>query len=51
MDIKNLKSHIKDNDLFGTLATILRLHKETNEPIKDELIDNLVYLQDNHRIK
>ena len=51
MNLKNLKFHIKNNDFFGTLATILHLHKQTNELLDDELIDSLMYLQDNHKIK
>ncbi len=50
MDLKNLKFHIKNIDDFGTLATILSLHKQTKKPPTDEIIEELMFLQEYHKI-
>lgn len=50
MSKKSLKFHIKSNDYFGTLATILSLKKESNAPIPSSIIDDLVFLQNNYKI-
>jgi hypothetical protein len=51
MNLKNLQFHIKNQDYFGTLATVLNLARQRNEPPPDNLIDELLYLQENHEIK
>ncbi len=58
-DRDNLLFHIKENDYFGTLATVLSLMKERlndkkfskwrTETLKKET-DNLMYLQRSHKI-
>lgn len=57
--IQNLKFHIKNEDYFGTLATILDLFRsdalekkfifDKNKVLK-KIIKDLVYLQDNYKI-
>ncbi|MCK5510943.1 hypothetical protein KAI65_05400 [Candidatus Parcubacteria bacterium] len=51
--IQNLKFHIKSEDYFGTLATVLDLFRldvfDRNKILKG-IIKNLVYLQDNYKI-
>ena len=59
MTEENLKFHIKENDYFGTLATVLDLvsqdlqkdEQNRNAEILQRLRDNLVYLQRSHRIE
>jgi len=62
MDRKQIKRHIKAEDYFGTLATVLDLARQELEQNKKRpnpnwqikllknLRDNLVYLQENYRI-
>jgi hypothetical protein len=57
--IQNLKFHIKSDDYFGTLATILDLLRldtlekkfifDKNKVLK-RIVKDLVYLQDNYKI-
>jgi len=59
MNKASLQFHIEKNDLFGTLATVLdlvsqdlarrRYHRHAETLI--ELRDQLVYLQESHRIE
>lgn len=58
--VKSLKNHIKVNDYFGTLATVLDLTRQTNEKSIKELQRNnkllntlkkdLLFLQENYKI-
>jgi len=59
MSLKSLKFHIKNNDYFGTLATVLSLIKEKSLDsglTKDDdkaikkIIDDLMFLQKNYVI-
>ena len=50
MSIKSLKFHVKSQDYFGTLATVLSLNKQTNQEIPQSVIDDLMYLQKNYKI-
>lgn len=53
----NLEFHIKNNDYFGTLATILSLIAQKNkleqeeQKSLDKIINDLMYLQNNYIIK
>ncbi len=57
--IQNLKFHIKSEDYFGTLATVLDLFRldvlekkfifDKDEVLK-KIVKDLVYLQDNYKI-
>lgn len=56
---KSLEFHIKSNDYFGTLATVLNLIKEnlneknldiTHKKILNNCINDLMYLQNNFKI-
>ncbi|MCK5062161.1 hypothetical protein KAR28_06485 [Candidatus Parcubacteria bacterium] len=49
--IKRLKFHIKNNDYFGTLATVLDLVRQSknNKALKN-IKDDLIHLQDNYCI-
>lgn len=47
---KSLKFHIESQDYFGTLATILSLCRQDNQPIPENIIDDLMYLQNNFKI-
>jgi len=59
MTKRSLKFHIKQNDCFGTLATVLDLVRQDlrrkgdrgNATTLLRLRDNLVYLQRSHRIE
>jgi hypothetical protein len=52
-----LEFHIKNNDYFGTLATILSLINQKNQLQKEErttlnkVINDLMHLQENYIIK
>ena len=48
---QQLTSHIKAQDYFGTLATVLNLIHEPHTDTTQEIIDELTYLQDNYEIK
>jgi len=57
--IQNLKFHIKSEDYFGTLATVLDLFRLNvfekkfifdKDKILKKIIKDLVYLQDNYKI-
>jgi hypothetical protein len=56
MSIKSIKFHIKSNDYFGTLATIISMVKQQPENIKsnqnilNRLEKQLMFLQNNYRI-
>lgn len=56
MSQKSIKFHIKSNDYFGTLATILSMIKQTPESITshikslDKLEKDLMFLQNNYKI-
>ena len=56
MNKQSLKFHIKSDDYFGTLATVLSLIRQTPENNKehvrtlDNLEKDLLYLQDEYRI-
>ena len=53
-DEKSVKFHVKSNDYFGTLATILSLWQQKQEWPEEnyqELHDDLVNLQNNYYIK
>lgn len=53
MNKKSLKFHIKSDDYFGTLATILSLwQQEKKYPEKDveETIEDLLFLQKEYKI-
>jgi len=59
----NIEFHVKSQDYFGTLATILSLnlemlHEKINDSSLEEtdrlikgIITNLMYLQDNYKIE
>jgi hypothetical protein len=53
----NLEFHIKNNDYFGTLATILSLINQKDQLQKEErttlnkVINDLMHLQENYIIK
>ncbi len=52
MDKKSLEFHIKSQDYFGSLSTILNLIKQIldskeNVIISDKVIKDLLYLQEN----
>jgi len=54
---KDIKSHLKSGDYFGTLATIIDLMAQEKEKIEirqnkvlKNLKDDLVYLQKNYKI-
>jgi len=55
-DIKNLKFHIKSDDYFGTLATILSLTRQTLVGHKSQYIslkkieNDLMFLQNKYKI-
>jgi len=59
MDEKSLQFHIKENDYFGTLATVLDLVSQdlrrkglhSNAEILSRLRDRLMYLQQGYRIE
>ncbi len=59
MNAKSLKFHIKENDFFGTIATVIDLVSQDlrkngqnrNAEILQRLRDNLVDLQHSHRIE
>lgn len=48
--LSSLKFHIKSQDYFGTLATVLSLCRQGNQPIPEHIIDELIYLQNNFKI-
>jgi hypothetical protein len=59
MSLKSLKFHIKSDDYFGTLATVLNLINEKNlkhelleedSQIIKKIIKNLIFLQENYKI-
>jgi len=47
---KSLKFHIKSQDYFGTLATVLSLCRQEEKIIPEHIIDDLMYLQKNFKI-
>jgi hypothetical protein len=58
-EIKSLEFHIKSNDYFGTLATILSLtrqnlekneHKKLNIKTLSKIEKDLLFLQKNYKI-
>ena len=56
MSIKSLKFHIKSNDYFGTLATIISIVWQQPESLGDNIKvltrieKDLVFLQNNYKI-
>lgn len=46
-----LKFHIKSQDYFGTLATVLSLCRQTGQEIPEGVIEDLMYLQQNYKIE
>jgi len=48
---KSLKFHIKSQDYFGTLATVISLCRQTGREIPKHIIEDLMYLQKNYRIE
>ena len=57
--IQNLKFHIKSEDYFGTLATVLDLFRLDvfekkfifdKDKILKKIVKDLIYLQDNYKI-
>ncbi|MFA5163241.1 MAG: hypothetical protein WC441_01805 [Patescibacteria group bacterium] len=56
MSKKSIEFHVKSNDYFGTLATVLSLIKQTPENIEkhiksfNKLEKDLLYLQNNYKI-
>ncbi len=54
---KALKAHIKANDYFGTLATVLSfIRRDIDRVLKSSktlkrIEDDLMWLQENHKIK
>jgi hypothetical protein len=46
-----LKFHIKSQDYFGTLATVLSLRRQTKQEIPESVIEDLMYLQRNYKIE
>ena len=57
--IQKLKFHIKSEDYFGTLATVLDLFRLDvfekkfifdNDKILKKIVKDLIYLQDNYKI-
>lgn len=56
MSRKSVEFHIKSNDYFGTIATVLSLIKQTpeyrNKHIQslDRLEKDLIFLQNNYKI-
>ncbi len=59
MNEANLQFHIKENDYFGTLATVLDLVSQdlrrkghnNNAEMLDRQCDRLMYLQERYRIE
>ncbi len=52
-EIKSLKFHIKSDDTFGTLATIVNLFPVRSKfhlSFKKKIVAMLMYLHENHRI-
>lgn len=55
MSQKVVKFHIKSDDYFGTLSTILGLIRQKNKSIKDfsiikKIETDLIFLQDQYKI-
>lgn len=58
MNKKNLEFHIKNDDYFGTLATVIDLVKQNLNPFKqkqekktlEKQVEELMYLQKNYKI-
>jgi len=56
MSKKSLEFHIKSDDYFGTLATVLSLVRQAPENIKerfktlDNIVKDLMYLQEWYKI-
>jgi len=50
MNKKSVEFHIKSDDYFGTLATILSLNREMNKSIPQNIINDLIFLQNNYKI-
>ncbi len=56
MSKKSIKFHVKSDDYFGTLATVLSLIKQTPENIEkhtkslNKLEKDLIFLQNNYTI-
>lgn len=48
--IENLNFHVKHNDYFGTLATVLDLLRQDQNKKLENLRDDLMYLQANCKI-
>ena len=59
---KSIQFHVKYNDYFGTLATVLSLLKQQEErkrfnknkdniQLLDNLVNDLIYLQENYQIR
>jgi hypothetical protein len=55
---KNLEFHIKSDDYFGTLATVIDLVRQNLNPFKQKQekktleakVNELIYLQNNYKI-
>jgi hypothetical protein len=56
MSQKSVNFHIKSDDYFGTLATIISLFEENTGKIKNHskslknIVNDLIYLQKNYKI-
>jgi hypothetical protein len=50
MDFKKMQTRIEGGDYFGTLATRLSIRKMENKPPTDEVIEELTFLQEYHKI-
>lgn len=58
--IKSIEVHVRNDDYFGTLATVLDLlrqdmeksgGKRANKELLKRLRDDLVYFQENYKVK
>lgn len=48
--IEGLEFHVESQDYFGTLATVLSLDMQNGQPPKQEVINDLMYLQENYKL-
>ena len=47
---KNIDFHIKSDDYFGTVATVVNLLRQENNDTLEKLRDELLYLQEHYII-
>jgi hypothetical protein len=49
-ELMELEFHIESEDYFGTLATVISVSNDANKKISQEIINDLIYLQENYKI-